>query len=52
MASPGFTGFLKNTGAFGAIWYQPEYSPKSPSQSPSVPICSMVLVPSPSRPTA
>jgi len=52
ITSPGFTGFLKNTGAFGAIWNHPEYDPKPPVQSPSVPICSVVPVPSPSRPTA
>jgi hypothetical protein len=43
IASPGFTGLLKNTGAVEATWNHPESSWKSPLQSLSVPICSMVL---------
>ena len=48
---PGCTALAKNTGAFGKNSYQPWYVAVPLAQSASVPVCSTVGVPSPSRPT-
>jgi len=49
--SPGRTVLLKFTGYAGYISYQEEYTARPPEQSASVPVCSTLLLPSPSRPT-
>ena len=49
--SPGRTALPKFTGNAANISYQPKYLAWPPLQSTSLPVCSTVWLPKPSRPT-